>query len=86
MLATFVGAVDFNAALVLAVAFVCACVVTTTLIARRRSRQDIANEYALKKMNQEAARERSMYDAETERGYKFKQLEQNLITSHVREK
>lgn len=36
-------------------------------------------------MKQEGEANRAMYQAETERGYKFKQLEQNLITSHKRE-
>lgn len=36
-------------------------------------------------MKQEAETARSLYDAETNRSYKIKQIEQGLITSHTRE-
>lgn len=82
MLSNLVGNVDMNAALVLVAAIVCVCVVATSLIVKRRSRVDIANEFELAKMRQDAANAHAMYAAETDRSYKFKQIEQNLITSH----
>lgn len=82
MLSSLVGSVDINAALVLVAAIVCACIVITSLIVKRRSRLDIANEFELKKMNQEADSARAMYVVETDRAYKIKQIEEKLITSH----
>ena len=84
MLANFVGPVDINSALVLAAAIICACVVVTSLIVKRRSRQDVNNEYELAKMKQKSEDTRLMYQFETDRVYKLKQIEQGLITSHAR--
>jgi ABC-type transport system involved in Fe-S cluster assembly fused permease/ATPase subunit len=84
MLSNLVGQVDFNAAFVLVAAIVCACVVVTTLI-ERRSRIDVSNEFELAKMKQEAENARALYVVETDRAYKFKQVESGLITSHHRE-
>lgn len=85
MLSSLIGPVDFNAAAVLAVIAICICIVTTALIAKRRSRSDVSNEFHLAKMKQDAENARAMYQVETDRAYKFKQIEQNLITSHARE-
>jgi FtsZ-interacting cell division protein ZipA len=85
MLSNLVGQVDFNAALVLVAAIVCACVVVTSLIVKRRSRIDVSNEFELAKMKQEAENARALYVVETDRAYKFKQVESGLITSHHRE-
>lgn len=85
MLSSFVGPVDTSAAAVLVVAFACVCIIVTALIVKRRSRADIANEFELARMKQEAESQRAMFVVETDRAYKFKQLDQNLITSHVRE-
>lgn len=85
MLSNFVGAVDFNSALVLVAAFVCFGVIATSLIVKRRSRLDINNEHELAKMKQESEERRALFALETERAYKFKQIDQNLITSHRKE-
>lgn len=82
MLAKLVGQVDLSSAAVLVAAIVCACIVVTALIAKRRSKQELANEFALAKMKQRAENDREMYAVETDRSYKFKQLDKNLITSH----
>lgn len=82
MLSSIVGPVDYAAATVLVFAFICSCVIITSLIIKRRSRTDIANEFYLAKMKQEAENARAQYSIETERAYKFKQLDKNLITSH----
>lgn len=85
MLANLVGPVDMNGAIVLAFAFVCVCIIVTSLIVKRRSRVDISNEFHLAKMKQDAETAAKVYQLETERSFKFKQLDQNLITSHARE-
>ena len=82
MLSQLVGQVDFNSALVLVAAIICSCIVVTSLIVKRQSRTDVANSFYLAKMRQEAQNTRDMYQVETDRAYKFKQIEQNLITSH----
>lgn len=85
MLSNLVGPVDVPAALVLVAAVVCACIVITSLIVKRRSRTDVANEFSLAKMKQEAEAARALYAVETDRAYKFKQIEHGLITSHQRD-
>lgn len=84
MLSSLVGTVDINAALVLVAAIACACIVITSLIVKRRRRIDISNEFELAKMKQEAENARALYAVETDRAYKFKQVDRNLITSHSR--
>jgi hypothetical protein len=84
MLSNLVGPVDINSALVLAAAIVCTCIVITSLIVKRRSRTDVSNEFELAKMKQEAENTRALYAVETDRAYKFKQIETGLITSHAR--
>jgi hypothetical protein len=85
MLSQIVGPVNFNSACVLAVGFVCACIVITSLIIKRRSLVDVTNEFELAKMKQQAENDRAMFQVETDRAFKFKQIDQNLITSHARE-
>lgn len=85
MLSAIVGPVDLNAAFVLVAVFFCICIITTSLIVKRRSSVDVSNEFALAKMKQEAETAARVYELETSRQYKFKQLDQNLITSHSRE-
>ena len=82
MLSQFVGNVDFISALVLIFAFVCTCIIVTAMIAKRRSRQDLANEHELAKIKIDAENQRALYVVETDRAYKFKKIEQGLITSH----
>lgn len=82
MLSTLIGPVDFNAALVLCVLFVTICIIVTAMIAKRRSKLEIGNEFELAKMKQQDESKARQYGLDTERQYKFKQLDQNLITSH----
>jgi hypothetical protein len=84
MLASFVGAVDINSALVLVAAIVCACVVVTSLIVKRKSRIDTSNDFELAKMRQDAETTRQLFALETDRAFKFKQIDKGLITSHAR--
>ena len=86
MLKVLVGEVDLNAAIVLAVMFIAICIVVTSLIAKRRSKQEVHNEFELAKMKQQADDRARLYGLDTERQYKFKQLDKNLITSHREEK
>jgi hypothetical protein len=84
MLSDVVGEVDIHAAAVLVAAIVCTCTVITSLIVKRRSRRDISNEFELAKMKQDAENQRQLYIVETDRAYKFKQIDKGLITSHSR--
>lgn len=61
---------------------VCLCVVATSMIVKRRSAKVIANEHELAKMKQDAEHQRAMFVVATDREYKFKQVDKNLITSH----
>ncbi len=82
MLSSLVGAVDFNSAMVLVAAFGAICIMTTTMIAKRRSRTDISNEFELAKMKADAEAESIRYRNETARSIEFKKIDQGLITSH----
>lgn len=85
MLAQLVGQVDWNSAIVLCVLFIVAGVVATTLIAKRRSRQELQQEFDLAKIKQQNERDLSGLKIDREWGYKEKALAQNLITSHARD-
>ena len=85
MFANLIGAVDLYSASVLIAFAVTFCVVITAMIIKRRSRQDVANEFELAKIKQHDENHRLLFAAETERRYKIGQLEQNLITSHRQE-
>lgn len=83
MLSSFVGVVDINAAAVLIALSLSFGAVIITLIVKHRNRADVEANFALAKMSKEAEIARAMFQVETERDYRMKQLEQNLITSHV---
>jgi uncharacterized protein YxeA len=83
MLSQLVGPVDFSAAIVLIALAICICIIVTSLIVRQ-NKTDVENAYALAKMRQQAENDRAMFQVETDRAYKIKQLESNLITSHAR--
>ncbi len=85
MLSQIVGSVDFNAAMVLAVLIICLCIVATSLIVKRRSRLVLSNEFELAKLKEGNEREAKAYQLQTDREFKFKQVDQNLITSHSRD-
>jgi hypothetical protein len=82
MLSWVVGNVDVNSAAVL-VAFFGAVTITGGIsLAKRRSRLDVNNEFELAKIKQEDAKQIELTRIASDRDYKFKQLDQNLITSH----
>lgn len=82
MLAKIVGNVDIYSAAVLCFLSIAICIIVTTMIAKRRSRVDISNEFELAKIKLHDEKEATQYKLETDRSTKFKQLDQNLITSH----
>jgi hypothetical protein len=91
MLSQIVGQVDFNSAAVLCVAFICLCVVATTLIAKRRSRPQfeldrirLRNEDEADKRKIEAKRDCDLARMASDREVEFKRIDSNLITSHAR--
>jgi len=84
MLSTLVGQVDVNAAFVLVALVAAFALISTSLIVKRRSKTEVSNEFELAKIKQEAENSRAMYQVETDRAYKFKQIEEKLITSHQR--
>lgn len=85
MFSQIVGPVTLEAALVLVVLFGGLCIIITTMIAKRRSAKELSNEHELAKIKQADDNTRALYALETERGYKFKQVDQGLITSHARQ-
>ena len=86
MLSKFVGSVDLNAAVVLVALFVPllfglgAC--GLAFIVKWRPRQELDHEFELDRARLESEALARNFDAQTNREYKMKQLEQNLITSH----
>lgn len=82
MLAQIVGNVDPYSAAVLVSLVVCLCIAVTTLIGKRRSRIEMANELELAKIRLENEKQMAFGKMRNDRDYKFKQLDQNLITSH----
>lgn len=83
MLSQLVGPVDFNAALVLIVIFGGIGASCLALIAKRRSRLEITQEFDLAKLKAEQEAGSTAYRNETDRAFKFKQIDQGLITSHA---
>lgn len=84
MLQSIVGNVDAYSAAVLVVISACICVIVTTLIARHRRRSEISNEFELARLKMKDDRDLKAMALQNEREVKFKQLDQNLITSHSR--
>lgn len=82
MLAQFVGPVDGNAALVLVAISIVIGLVVTTVVAKRRSRLQINNDFELAKLKQQTDAAAAQFSLETDRAYKFKQIEEKLLTSH----
>jgi Tfp pilus assembly protein PilO len=78
MLSYIVGQVDGNAAVVLVALFASVAVVIVTVFVNWTS----PRQFELTKMRQEDAQRLALFQSETQRAYQFKQLEQNLITSH----
>jgi hypothetical protein len=95
MLSAIVGNVDWNAAAVLCIFFITLCVVTTALIAKRRSKTDVSNEFELAKIklhnedadakrNNDRQREYELGKLAMEKEVQFKRIDGNMITSHAR--
>lgn len=95
MFARIVGTVDFNSAIVLCVLFIALCIVTTSLIVKRRSKTDVQNEFELAKIklhnedqnlkrNNDRQREYDIAKFAMEKEVEFKRIDGNMITSHAR--
>lgn len=84
MLQSIVGNVDAYSAAVLVVIAACICVIVTTLIARYRRQSEVTNEFELARLKTKDDRDLKAMALQNEREVKFKQLDQNLITSHAR--
>jgi type II secretory pathway pseudopilin PulG len=84
MLSQLVGPVDFNAALVLIVIFGGLGASALALVVKRRSRLELTQEFELAKIKAQNEIDSIAYKNETDRAYKFKQIDQGLITSHAR--
>ncbi len=82
MLSSIVGNVDSNSAWVLVIFFICVGVVMTAFIVKRQIKESIQNDFEIARMKQEGEIKVALLNAEASRDYKFKQLDQNLITSH----
>lgn len=82
MLSQLVGTVDGNAAFVLVAIVAAIGVIATALIAKRRSRLQINNDFELAKLKQQTEAAAAQFSLETDRAYKFKQIEEKLLTSH----
>jgi len=81
MFALLVGILDVPSAFALGVLFVCICVIVVTFLTKK-SAKEVENELELAKMRLRSEQEMNHYRNETDRQYKIKQLDQNLITSH----
>lgn len=86
MLQILVGNVDVNSAAVLVALAICICVMVTTMISKRRARVLIEHDFELALLKQHDEQQARMAALATDRDYKFKQIEQNLITSHERKR
>lgn len=84
MLSQLVGPVDFNAALVLIVIFAAIGASSLAIIVKRRSSKELDQEFELAKIKLNNDNSTKEFDLETSRMVKFKQIDQGLITSHVR--
>ncbi len=82
MFSILVGNVDVPAAAVLIGLGGGITIVVTAFIAKYQSADASKHAFELEKMKINAEAQRSMFQADTDRIYKVKQLEQNLITSH----
>jgi hypothetical protein len=74
MLSQIVGQVDFNSAAVLCVAFGCLCVVATTLIAKRRSRLVLNQEFELARIKLKNENDAEKREADGKRDYQLAKL------------
>ena len=82
MLKLIVGDVDLYSGAVLVAMAIGAAVFCTTWIAQRRSRTEIANDFALAKMRHEDQTKLEMAKIADRRDVELKKIESGLITSH----
>lgn len=82
MLKLMVGDVDMFSAAVLVAMSLAIAAFSTTWIARRRSRREIANEHELAKIKQADATQLEQARVAESWAHQNKKLEQGLITSH----
>lgn len=94
MLSHIVGQVDFNSAAVLCIAFISLCIIVTTAIGKRRSRQELSMQFEIDKQklrnedegskrNQTLTHEYNMAKLATERDVQFKRIDTGLIEGKV---
>lgn len=95
MFSWIVGSVDWNAAAVLIAMFVALCITVSAAIAKRRSRVEINNEFALAKiklLNEDEANKRQQQRQHEfdlgklalEKEVEIKRIDANMLTSHAR--
>lgn len=82
MLQLIVGTVDLYSAAVLVALFFSIGIAVTTAIGKYRKNNEISNEFELAKIKLKDDKEIVFAKLANDRDYKFKQLDQNLITSH----
>jgi hypothetical protein len=93
-ISSILGPIDQNAAIFLSIAAITICIITTTAIAKRRSRRDLDQQFQLAKITQENSHQLALKRETDARAVKEKQIEanvvierekigQNLITSHA---
>lgn len=84
MLAKIVGDVNmYSAAVLISICFMFT-VVGAIWFAKRRSKLEVNNELELAKIKQADYHAEMAFKLDTERGFKFKQIDAGLITSHKR--
>ena len=82
MLKLIVGDVDLYSGAVLVAMAIGAAVFCTTWIAQRRSRTEIANDFALAKLRQEDQTRLELTKIADRRVVELKKIDSGLITSH----
>ena len=82
MLSQLIGPVDMNAAAVLVAISITLCIIITTMVAKRRSRRELEQEFELAKIKLRDERDIKAANLQNTRDLEFKRIDQNLITSH----
>lgn len=82
MLTSLIGDLGIPAAAFLIALCAGLTVVSTSMIVKRRSAKVLDQEHELKMYEARELANRAQFDLETSRGFKYKQLDQGLITSH----
>lgn len=82
MLSVILGPLDQNTAFFLVALCVGLTITITTMIGKRRSKQELTQEFELAKIQEANKRELNLYTSEQSWLLENKKTEQNLITSH----